>query len=212
MSLDEYIAKKCPDIIEEFKRLATPNYYECGVEYYPLVSGFGGSGKEYKKLMLKECTVAESTVIYHLYDVADPRNTYSVTSQEIYKKLKRVDENVRYKRNIQIDKAIKFVRQLDGNIFIVTSHTWKNHFNKRTDFKVVIRCSDTSFFEYYSMVGKGVANLKHHYKGDLNTSTFEANVSVRKMKEIVFGDPNIKITELFEYQEPYYYYKMMENG
>ncbi len=96
----EFLKEYHPEALEQYKRLITPFYWECGVEYYPQQSGCGGSGKDYKKLILQEVYFFKDKKCFSLRDIPESGHSYSISELEAPFKLKRVDEKVQYHDNI----------------------------------------------------------------------------------------------------------------
>lgn len=195
IQLNDFLLEHYPEALEVYKRLTTPNYFECGVEYYPQQSGCGGSGKNYKKLLFKNATIFKHTKHFHLIDIKEPQNSYTITEQEAPFKLKRVNEDVEYKNNI-IDDGIQKYITVNGVEYSIYQMYYRDYFNKRLKMRLWIKIvgNDNILWEYYNMIGKqSVLQYFPNIKDNLQQYTLEFNIPVRKMKEIVFGNPNIKI-------------------
>ena len=200
MTLEEYINKNYPDIAEEYKRFSTPNYFEYGVLYYPQRAGFGCSGKSNKKLRLIDSYIFENETHFVLEDENEPKQKYISISTKAHKDLKRVDENVDYNDNIVNNRVIKYV-EIGKRKFLVRQHVWRDHYTKRISFRVmIIEEGVVGHYEYYNMIGKEKPNLKHVYGYDsANREQYHImfHLNVRKMKSIIFGNPNIKVNNYF---------------
>lgn len=192
MTLQDYIQIDYPDIAEEYKRLTTPNYYECGVEYYPLRSGFGGTGKKYKTLVFKNITLFKNNVFHaRLYDKDNPKDSYIINSSSLHKDLVRVDENIEYKENLISDKRIRYI-VVDGVEYQIRFDVWREYQTQKIRWTVIV--SSESFKFYYNYYNRtGVPCLTYHPTGKIDKYDFYRDCSVRKFKEIVFGNSNIKI-------------------
>mgnify|MGYP003404739489 CR=1 FL=1 len=193
--LNDFLQEHYPEALETYKRLTTPNYYECGVEYYPQQSGCGGVGKNYKKLLFKNATILKDTKHYHLIDIKEPQYSYGFTEQEAPFKLKRVNEDVVYNDNIIDDNKQKYIT-VDGVEYSIHQMYFRDYHTKRLKMRLFINIigNDEIFWEYYNYIDKGsVLKYYHDFKKDTNDYIIKFNVPVRKMKEIVFGNPNIKI-------------------
>lgn len=195
--LNDFLQEHYPEALEIYKRLTTPNYYECGVEYYPQQSGCGGVGKDYKKLLFKNATILKDTKHYHLIDIKEPQHSYGFTEQEAPFKLKRVNEDVEYKNNIIDDNTQKYIT-VDGVEYSITQMFFRKYDTKKLEFRLFIRIvgNDNIFWEYYNYGFGTKGNILCYYpdyKKDSRNYNIQFNVPVRKMKEIVFGNPNVKI-------------------
>ena len=193
--LNDFLQEHYPEALEIYKRLTTPNYFECGVEYYPQQSGCGGVGKNYKKLLFKNATILKDTKHYHLIDIKEPQYSYGFTEQEAPFKLKRVNEDVVYNDNIIDDNKQKYIT-VDGVEYSIHQMYFRQYETNRLQYRLFISIvgNDEIFWEYYNYTHKGgLLKYYHDFKKDTNDYIIKFNVPVRKMKEIVFGNPNIKI-------------------
>lgn len=198
MTYEEFCKKEYPESVEIYKRLITPNYYECGIEYTPLRSGFGGSGSGYKTLVLKDCTIYKGEVTsYNLYDKNNPKNEYSCNPENIHKSIKRINENVPYRKCIIDDGSSKCIIVGDRE-YDITLLYFRNYPDNRVGFRIFVKCKESPvWWEYYNMIGKAEPVLKINKvkKSIMERDEYELffGVPVRRFKEIVFGNPNIKL-------------------
>lgn len=193
----EFLQEYHPETLEQHKRLTTPNYWECGVVYNPQVSGFGCSGKSEKKLVLKDATVYKEDKHFTLYELNDPKQRYICTEKEAPFKLKRFDESVEYKDNMINDGVISYLT-IGDNEYKIRKYFDKSYSTGKVIFVIWVSVNNSSVtWEYYNRIGKAEPVLKvnkprKHYL-DREDYDIHYKVSVRKFKEMVFGDPNIKI-------------------
>lgn len=197
MTYEEFCKKEYPESVELYKRKFTPNYYECGVEYYyhPLLLDTKERQYELKKVLIQNCTIFEDGLEYHLLDEKGLK--YSVGSKEIYKKLKRVNEDVKYNKCIIDDGSYKYVN-IDGRQYSIILRYWRTYDTGRVGFSIYVRCQDSPVeWEYYNRIGTGEPVLKINKvkKSVMDRDQYELffKVPVRRFKEIVFGNPNIKL-------------------
>jgi len=69
-----------PDIWESYLAYTDPNYFKIGQLYKPIVSGFGGTGKNYKTLKLIEIT----PVYMKFIDINKVDDSYLCHLEEAY--------------------------------------------------------------------------------------------------------------------------------
>jgi len=207
-TLEQYIQKHRPNILDEYKRATTPFYYEPGVIYHPITNGFGcGPQGSNEHFVIKDGTYLKGGEIFlslQSLDKADHR--CSVLLSEAHLKIKRVDESVApIGTPIPNDKEIKYM-EIDGKNYTITQLTWRHHSDKTLGGKIWVRCDQypttkvygqerAAYYELYSNFGS-TWNLKHVKSYDevaREQYDIKFNVSMREFKRIVFGDPNIKI-------------------
>lgn len=198
IQLNDFLLQYYPETLEVYKRLTTPNYFECGVEYYPQQSGCGGSGKNYKKLLFKNATIFKDTKHFHLTDIKEPQYSYIITEQEAPFKLKRVNEDVEYKNNIIDDNTQKYI-VANNTEYSIRQMYFRDYYTKKLKMRLFIYDLNNKnvFWEYYNYAIGGTKGsilcYYPNYKNDRRNYDIKFNIPVRKMKEIVFGNSNIKI-------------------
>jgi hypothetical protein len=95
-NLIEMFKSKYPDDFDAFVRMTTPNYMECGVEYYY-------RGKRY---LLVDCDISYQNILYNFKqldyssDGHGGRIQFASTDKELFEIIKRVDETVEFNENI----------------------------------------------------------------------------------------------------------------
>lgn len=212
MDIKEFIAEKHPDLIDEFHRYTTPNYYETGVLYYPITNGFGTSagGNKHKHLKITGWNASKGDLSMTLQDIKEG-NKYSVSIYEAYHKLVRVNPNEVAKYNVNVVSGMRYLEH-KGEEYTVNIMKWVDYHSKRLNCKVWIRrLSDIPvrvygedrkpYYELYSVIGKGSFSLKHVHSYDSvarEQYTMKHNISVKEAKKIIFGDDYVIIPNLPE--------------
>ena len=195
ISFEDFIKTHYPDTLEEYKRLTTPNYWECGILYYPMTSGCSGIGKMYRTMKLVNATVFKNDKHFN-FDYTDGTGAAQIKESEAHFKLMRVDENVEYKDNIINDGTISYIT-INNIEYKIRQYYFRNYSTNRIAFRCFVSSDQLeNSYEYYNLIGKGESILKTN-KPQRHLTREEYNiqfkVSVRQFKQIVFGNPNIKI-------------------
>lgn len=199
MNLESYISEKYPKLVEEYKRVTTPFYYEPNVHYNPITAGFGcGSDGSTKKLEIINADYlisGEKHIMLRNVNAHDER--YCTSSSEIHLKLKRVDETIPpFGLEIPNSKKVIYVNA-KGTTFKVWQSYTRDYYTKKLQFRILVNDINAEkingrlpYMEFYS------GNLNDVYSFDTiqrEISKFHRGISVREFKKIVFGDSNIKI-------------------
>jgi hypothetical protein len=207
MELLEYISKNYPETIEEHKRLTTPFYYEPGVLYHPITSGFGTHNRGGNKPLeiIAGTYYRDGDIEVHLKSLKESDTKYGVLLSEAHLKIKRIDESIApVGRKIPNDRN-RIYMNVNGIDWNITQMFWRNYGNQRLGGRVWIT-QDTGtkqyvgnrcpYYELYFVIGKGVWNLRHiHSYDSVGRENYDIKfgISVREFKQRVFGDPNIKL-------------------
>lgn len=126
-----YFREKHPDEYESFIRANTPNYLECGVEYF----------YRSRKFLLENCDILHDKLLYNfkLLDFnlnnSSDRIQFSSTEKEVFERIRRVDEAVEFKENI-IDSG-RFKNYV-GDGYNATLQIRKPRYSNRLSVQVVI--------------------------------------------------------------------------
>jgi hypothetical protein len=207
-SLEKYIQKTHPSIVEEYKRLTTPFYYEPTVIYNPIRSGFGcGAGGSSKPLVIEKGIYYKNGEITLSLKELGADNRYSILLSEAHTSIKRADETIE-PLGLPIPNSKELLHMtIDGKNYVIWQTYFRYYENKRLGGRLIIRCDQwkkfnhsgsekTEFFELYSYIGNSSWSLKHVHSYDSvgrEQYKIKHNVSVREFKETVFGNPNIKL-------------------
>ena len=190
MELIDFIKINYPEIVEVYRRKTTPFYYETGVLYHPMRSGFGCIGGSKKPLKIIKATYTKDIVYLHLVD--DKGDKYSVTLDEAPTSIKRLDDSIAPLGNI-IPDTKEIIYLTHNNIdYKITQMYFRNYGDNRLNARVWVRRScdkeingKQPFFELYSVIGKGKLNLCHTKSYDSigrDNSDYKFNISVRQFK------------------------------
>lgn len=78
-TLEGYVKRVHPKVLDEYVRVITPFYYEPNVRYNPITSGFGcGSEGSSKELVIIDGTYhKDGDISMTLQDVNSPKHIYS---------------------------------------------------------------------------------------------------------------------------------------
>ncbi len=213
-TLEQYVSENYPKISEEFKRLTTPFYYEPNVIYNPIRSGFGcDSNGSTKPLIIVNGDYYKSGAIQIKLKELNGDSTYTVSKNELHTSLKRADESVE-PQGLTIPNSKKIIYKLiDGKEYVIWQTYFRDYTTKKLGGRLIVKCDQWKNFlawgskydeyvELYSYIGNSSWTMKHVYSYDSvgrEQDTITHNVSVRKFKEKVFGDPNVKlICDLFD--------------
>lgn len=202
MDINEFLLKNYPDKLEEFKRANTLNYYEAGKKYkFNKAHG--------RTVILNDCELHEDMLALSLTDINDG-SKYSVDIEEAFSTLTKVDDDGIYNFNMPVKNGSRYF-EVNGIRYSIHIMRWHGYNSKKLESKVWIRNLTnpwtkkmygrdyTAYFELYSLLGDGKWNYKHvHSYDDLAREQYDIkfNVSVRKAKELIFGDANVKIPKL----------------
>lgn len=190
MTYEEFCKTEYPDSVERYKRKTTPNYYECGVEYVL-------TKNQPLNVILENCTMYKEKMCYNFRLISDNTRRLLYTEDEIYKHAKRLDENVEYKKYIIDDGTAKYL-EINGIVFTIIFHCFRHYDSKRMKFRMIVKSETLPiWWEYYNLIGRAspILKISQHKKNIMDRENYEIlyNVPVRRFKEIVFGDPNIKL-------------------
>lgn len=191
-NLEKYILLSYPHIIQEYNRKTTSNYYEAGVLYHPITSGFGctseGSNEPFE--IENGVYLKSGDIQLTLVSKINKYHRCGVLLSEAHKKIKRIDESVLPIGNpIPNSKKVLYIKD-----FRIHQHYFTNH-NKLGGRIIIHKDGFKGYWELYSYIGNSSFSLKHvHSYDSVNREqyTIKHNVSVREFKQTVFGDSNIK--------------------
>jgi hypothetical protein len=214
ISIQEYIEKNHPEIIEEHRRLTTPNYYFAGGEYNPLRSGFGCIGASNKILVMSDIAdYVKGDICLTLYDKDKPSNKYSVSLSKAHRDIKLAEEPKVFDGKLPKNSGVHKYITRNGCEYTIYLNTWREYQKNTLCVRMIVHRSIDApvkvygvnkqpYFEVYSHFGSRM-HLKHVHGYDsvgremYNGIKFDINV--HKVKELIFGDPNIKLKcDLFE--------------
>lgn len=194
-TLEDFVKKHDSNLFEAYKRLNTPNYYECGVLYTAINGG--------KELLFENCTVYKDKVFLHFKNIKTGEK-YGGDMIDVHFKMKRIDENVKYNKCLINDKSVKYV-DINDNHFDITCHKWRNYTDKELGGRLWVYSSKepNMFWELYSHFGskkhlKTVTN-NNRKPNDREVYNIKYDISMRDFKKLVFGDPNVKITNVYDF-------------
>lgn len=206
MDIQKYLEQNHPKVVEEYIRFTTPSYYEPNILYHPITNGMGcgfeGSNEPFEIINATYLKNGEMNINLR----STKKDTkIQIRKSEIHTKLKKIDESV-VSKGIPIpnDKYVTYMT-INGVGYVIIQSYWRDYSKKTLCGRVFVKCSDIDgdkqpYFELYCHFGS-TFNMKHVYSYDSagrENYNFNKNISVRKFKELVFGNPNVKFKcELF---------------
>jgi hypothetical protein len=198
----EYVTENYSDIPDEYFRKITPYYYIPGVEYNPIVSGFGSSGPSNKALFITDGTYVEGDIFLHLVDRRG--NSYVCELSTAHKKLKRANPYILNPVKIPNNKTSQYIFHNDIKYHI--SHLHHRSSNNKLCMKMIVNSESFGKTTVYG------TDRQHYYQVYRNYFTPETIVkhvfgydgvgreqynltkcTVREAKNIIFGNPDIKL-------------------
>lgn len=201
----EYIENNYPEIIEEHKRATTPFYYETGVEYHPISSGFGcGQGGSSEKFVIVNGDYIKGELKYcYMRSLYSPDRNYVLTMEDAHKQMKRVDESVAPLGNVIPDTNRFICLRHNGCNYTITQGWWRDYNSGTLRGRIIVHCEeDKEYYRrkpyhelYIAADGKHFC-LKHVHSydsGGREQYNFTKKISVREFKELIFGDPKFKL-------------------
>lgn len=207
-SVAQYVVKNYPEILEEFRRLTTPFYYEPDIVYNPITSGFGcGPGGSKERFIIKNGTYLKNgDISLHLQSLDKEGHNCGTYLSEAHKKIAREDESVApIGKLIPNDRTVKYMT-IDGRDYTITQLMWRNYKDQTLCGRIFVNCNQfptsrvygreqQSYYELYCHFGSKW-NMKHVTSYDSTgreNYDIKFNISIREFKRIVFGNANIKI-------------------
>lgn len=217
-NLIDFLESEHSDIMEEFKRQATANYWQAGVAYNPITGGFGTARASNKRMIIKHARVSKGKCFLHLEDERPTKghNGYEVDIAEAHKKLKRADENkdTIYEFNMPNLGDTRYLTVNDVE-YVVRLITWREYKTERLCCRIWINEKNPTqiyntgfttyspYYEIYSHFGSKL-NLKHVKSWDSvgrENYDIKLGISMRDIKSRIFGDPNVKVPPIVPTEE-----------
>lgn len=202
MTFEEYMFHNYNKDYESYKkeklRLETPFYYETGVWYYDR----NGSLVE----IIDADYLLDGRVFYNCREINGKFNS-GYQNNNIYKELRRKETDIKPLGNL-IPNTRRFIYVINkyGELFEIMQHYGRNY-NKPHEITLSLSINSSSFpllkyknntdkrvnYNLYSNFGNTM-HLKETFGRDRSYDyRIIKDISVRKFKEIVFKDPNIKL-------------------
>jgi hypothetical protein len=85
----EFLKSEHPDVLESYKAKTDPMYFQVGKTYQPMKSGFGGSGRRYKNLILTGISERDYELKERVAAGGSHVGAYLVSKTEAYIKLSK---------------------------------------------------------------------------------------------------------------------------
>lgn len=203
ISLEEYVIKSNSDLYSEYQRMITPFYYETGVLYHAITSGYScGSRGSKNPLLITDChSESNGDFSINLQSQLKPENKYSVRWSEIHRSIKRIDDTATPIGNLIPNNRKVIYPIINGIEYSVVQHKWNNYYTGKLAGSITVREEDPTLINgcapYYMLyTASDRAFIKHVYSyNTVKRAQYYiiSDVTVKKFKEIVFGNPNAKL-------------------